>query len=68
MLLIKINKNPYKLKKKTVAKGNIKSKIKARLVEPNTLWERTAELGALQTGLVSPPLAFFLTTSKELQF
>lgn len=68
MLFIKINKNPYKLKKKTVAKVNIKSKIKARLVEPKILWERIAEQGVLQTGLVSLPLAFFLTTSKEVQF
>lgn len=68
MLLIKITKTPYKLKKKTVAKVNIKSKIKGRLMEPNVLWERRAELGILQVGLVSLPLACFLTTSKEVQF
>lgn len=68
MLLIKIFKTPYKLKKKLTAKINIKSKIKARHVEPNILWERIAKLGVLQTGLVSVPLAFFLTTSDEIQF
>lgn len=66
--MIKINKNPDKLKNKSVAKGNIKSKINARLAEPYILQERTVELGVLQTGFVSLPLAFFLTTSKEIQF
>lgn len=69
MLLIKINKTPYKLKKKkNVAKVNTKSKIEARLMEPSVLWEGIAELGVLQARLVSLPLAFFLTTSKEVQF
>lgn len=68
MLLIKIFKTPYKFKKNPIAKVNIKSKIKARPVEPNILWERIAKLGVLQTGLVSVPLAFFLTTSDEIQF
>lgn len=68
MLLIKILKTPYKWKKKLTAKINIKSKIKARHVEPNILWERIAKLGVLQTELVSVPLAFFLTTSDEIQF
>lgn len=68
MLLIKILKTPYKLKKKPIAKLNIKCKIKARYVEPNILWERIAKLGVHQTGLVSVPLAFFLTTSDEIQF
>ena len=50
-----------------VSKVNIKCRIKARLMEPNILWERIAELGVLQTGLVSLRLACFLTRSKEVQ-
>lgn len=53
---------------KPIAKVNIKSKSKVRYVELNILWERIAKLRVLQTELVSVPLAFFLTTSDEIQF